>query len=168
MVSRAAGSPCLHCISHQVPPEVEGAEICPEYQHPLLYYPLFSLSGTWVSQELDIWNGKDKFIRKVPLIKHYTDTRNSSWKAPLHPLLYFLHNLSPLLLQHLAPAAVFIIFSPRANPSRTEVCLTHCYGLNYVPLSPNSYWSPNSPCDVFGDWTSDRWLRLNELVKVRP
>ena len=165
MTSRAVGPPCLHPISHQVAPKVEGVEICPEHQRHLagniLCYPLSSLLGTWVSQELYIWNGK-KFTRKVPLISSYSDTCNWSWKASPPPVLYFLHNLSLLLLWHLAPAAVFITVSPRANPSRTEACVTHCYGLNYVSLPPNSYIEALTPrVTVFEDRTS------KEVIKVK-
>lgn len=64
---------------------------------------------------------------------------------------------------------MFITFSPRTNSSRTEACLTHYYGLNCVPLPPNSQVDAlTMSMTVFGDRTPKRKLRLNEVIRMRP
>lgn len=56
---------------------------------------------------------------------------------------------------------MFITFSPQTNSSRTEACLTHYYGLNCVPLPPNSQVDAlTMSMTVFGDRTSKEEIKV--------
>lgn len=72
-------------------------------------------------------------MSKDSTYKFCTDTCNPSSKARLRPVPYFYHNLYLIQLWLLAPAAVFITFSPGGNSSKEEVCLSYRYGLSCVP-----------------------------------